>query len=776
MKKIVLFLFSIFSVYLNTSLAQIGIGEWRMHISPNDGLGIVKSNASVHIALSRGLLSYDLNGGEKTIRTAADYLSDVNLTAIGYFQPKDATIIGYRNGNIDILIGETIFNMPAIVQSSVSGVRQINAIKSDEQYTYLATGFGVVVIDVDKREVRDTYYPTGGMEEVVDVSFFSDSIFVLTPTRLFAGALSNDFLADPGQWEEKNYVPDYSETGRFIGMEVFENKLVIGYNDELYNGDTVFVFEDQVKSTLRDGIEVNGLRSEDEELHILSEGSLFTYDINLDQSELIFQYTFSSFPRPIDVVKNNGLYYIADKDFGLVSAPDAFSSNRISFEGPAFSSSFRADWQRGKLAVAGGGLSGNNPAFINDGGYVFEEEEWNSVRKGNQSILEDVGIWDFISVAVNRRNTDQVAFGTYAQMPLVMMKDGATITDTFGFSNSLIEPTLLGNGWGHISDMQFDNSDNLWVLNAYSDRPLKVKTEEDLWYDFDLGSFVRNKLTRRIVIDNDGIKWFGVDGAGVIAFDDNQTIDDPTDDRRKILTTSENAGALPSATVEAIAVDVENNIWVGTVEGLRVLYNSRNVFDGAPGSFDFQRLLIEFGENVEIVLGTTHITSIEIDGANRKWIGTANSGVFLFSADGLTLVRNFTAENSPLLSNTILDIAINQDNGEVFFVTDDGLISYRSDASQGDPNYNQVSVFPNPVLPTYFGPITIQGIAANSDVRITDVSGKLVFQTQSNGGTATWDGRTLDGNRVTTGVYLIWTAVNLENGKGREVGKVVFVN
>ena len=199
------------------------------------------------------------------------------------------------------------------------------------------------------------------------------------------------------------------------------------------------------------------------------------------------------------------------------------------------------------------------------------------------------------------------------------------------------------------------------------------------------------------------------------------------------------------------------------------------MFDAAPGSYNFQRLLIEFGENVEIVLGSTHITDIEIDGANRKWIGTASSGVFLFSSDGLTLIENFTAENSPLLTNTILDMTIDERTGEIYFVTDQGLISYRSDASAGDNQYTNVNVFPNPVYPNYFGPITIQGIAADSEVKITDVAGNLVYRTASNGGTATWDGNTLQGQRATTGVYLIWTSVDIEGGKGRKVGKVVFI-
>jgi hypothetical protein len=173
------------------------------------------------------------------------------------------------------------------------------------------------------------------------------------------------------------------------------------------------------------------------------------------------------------------------------------------------------------------------------------------------------------------------------------------------------------------------------------------------------------------------------------------------------------------------------------------------------------------------MLGTTNITDIEVDGGNRKWFGTANSGVILLSADGLEVIKQFTTDNSPLISNNIIDLEINQTTGELFIITDKGLISYRSDASYEDPEYSDVKVFPNPVRPEYDGLITIQGIRYDSDVKVTDVAGNLVYKTTSNGGTAVWNGRTLSGDKVATGVYLIWTSVN--EGKGRQVGKVLVV-
>ncbi len=215
-------------------------------------------------------------------------------------------------------------------------------------------------------------------------------------------------------------------------------------------------------------------------------------------------------------------------------------------------------------------------------------------------------------------------------------------------------------------------------------------------------------------------------------------------------------------------------MWIGTDNGFAILYNTSNVFDAAAGDYNAQRIKLEFEGNVEYLLGNTNITDIEIDGANRKWLATANTGIFLLSSDGLEIIQHFTEDNSPLISDNIIDLEMNQKTGEIFIITDKGLVSYRSDASEGADDYSQVTVFPNPARPDFNGLITIQGIKADSDIKITDASGNLVFKTTSNGGTATWNGKTVEGERVKSGVYLIWTAVN--EGKGRKVGKVVVIN
>jgi hypothetical protein len=264
-----------------------------------------------------------------------------------------------------------------------------------------------------------------------------------------------------------------------------------------------------------------------------------------------------------------------------------------------------------------------------------------------------------------------------------------------------------------------------------------------------------------------------IDGVGLIGYNDNGTIETISDDKIVTLNTGQSTGALPSETVNAIATDFDNNLWIGTDNGFAVLYGTDNAFDAGPNEYNAQRIKIEYEGNVEYVLGNTAISDIEVDGANRKWIATVNSGLILLSSDGTTVITQFTTENSPLISNNIFDITLDQASGELYIITDKGLISYRTDATYEDPDYKSVTVFPNPVRPDFDGPITMQGIRYDSDIKITDVAGNLVYKTTSNGGTATWNGKTLTGERAATGVYLIWTAPN--EGKGRKVGKVLII-
>jgi ligand-binding sensor domain-containing protein len=203
-----------------------------------------------------------------------------------------------------------------------------------------------------------------------------------------------------------------------------------------------------------------------------------------------------------------------------------------------------------------------------------------------------------------------------------------------------------------------------------------------------------------------------------------------------------------------------------------VIYNPEAIFSG--DDFDAQQILIEQDGNIQILLETETINCIEIDGANRKWIGTVNSGAYLMSEDGVEQIRHFNTENSPLPSNNIFDIAINQDNGEVYFGTEKGIVSYVSDATNFVEEMEEIMIYPNPVHPDYDGLIAIDGLSRDVDVKISDMAGNVVYQTMANGGRATWNGLDFNGNKVSTGIYLVF--ITSDDGQSTSVGKVAFIN
>jgi len=293
------------------------------------------------------------------------------------------------------------------------------------------------------------------------------------------------------------------------------------------------------------------------------------------------------------------------------------------------------------------------------------------------------------------------------------------------------------------------------------------------WMAFNLGSVASGIDIGAMVIDQANQKWMLMRGHGLLVFNDNNTITNPNDDKSRKLNSNTGSGNLPGLAILSFAVDQDGELWIGSDEGVAVIYSPENVFTG--GNFDAQKILVEQDGYVQYLLETETVTAIAIDGANRKWFGTNRAGVFLMSSDGTEQILNFTEDNSPLLSNSITSIDINED-GEVFFGTAKGIISYRGTATPPPPPGEQTDVyaFPNPVRESYNGPIAIKNVPSNANIKITDVSGTLVYSTIAEGSQAIWDGRNFSGDKARTGVYLVF--ISNSDGSETEITKILLVN
>ncbi|HEX2617999.1 MAG TPA: hypothetical protein VHL57_10685, partial [Flavobacteriales bacterium] len=306
-----------------------------------------------------------------------------------------------------------------------------------------------------------------------------------------------------------------------------------------------------------------------------------------------------------------------------------------------------------------------------------------------------------------------------------------------------------------VAGSTYDSDGNLWVTNSNCTSPISVRQKSGSWHAFTPGNLLNNNtLLSDIIVGQNGYKWMIRPRAnGMLVMNDNGTLDEGGDDQYKILNTFDGQGKLPSMDVFSVAEDLEGQVWVGTGRGVAVFYSPDLVFSSS--NFDAQQILIEQDGNVQILLETESVSAIAIDGANRKWLGTQSSGVYLVSSDGTEQVHHFTVANSPLPSDNITCLAIDQSTGEVFIGTDQGIMSYRGDATGGNATADCAAVFPNPVRESYSGPVAITGLLRDSDVRITDMAGNLVYRTISLGGQAIWPATNMSGERVSTGVYLV---------------------
>jgi hypothetical protein len=770
MFRIILF-FILFLEALN-SFSQIPTGQWRMHIATKS-IAIASNNDLVYAIMDNGLIEYDIKNSELSEWSKVNGLSDINPSAIYYDKETNSFFIGYKNGNIDRIKDNVVTNIPALKLASVSGKKQINAFKRNKNLIYVSTGLGVLVLNPSKNEVKDTYYPNQQNEEILDVAFQNDSIIVLTKNFAKIAHVNNTSLVDFQQWKNYQFLPNLSSERFFKHIKKWNDELFIQINDVAYANDSIYRITSNGLVNVIDlpfGIEINRFDIINDKMYLSMQGGVFVYNKAME----LIETHLNQFYNAIGVTVSNNSVFIAEENNVIYESSSAGLKN-LKHNGPPKNSFFTVKSNNNKMLFAGGTLSSAAAIDFNSAGaYIFENENWTLIDRYNQNLWKDKFIWDVLSITVNPKNTNQIAMGLHCDYPLAIMEDGKNISTIYNEMNSLIEETHFQNGWSCITDVLYDDDENLWMLNAFSKKPLKVKTKNNEWFEFPISNNIINSLTGKILIDENNIKWFYVPNKGLYAFSDGGTLNDESDDKVVHINEGDNTGALPSKNVTSIAMDLNNQLWIGTEKGFGILNNTANILEALPGEYNVNRIKLQFEGNVEYLLGNVYITDIVIDGGNRKWIGTANSGIVLISENGNEILQTFTTDNSPLISNNIMDMEFNHQTGELFIVTDLGLVSYRSDASIGKNDYKDVSVFPNPVLPSFDGLITIQGIKANSDVKFTDIAGNLVFQTTSNGGTAVWNGKNLKGEKVAPGTYLIWTASNVE--KGRKVGKVVVLN
>jgi len=748
--------------------SDVAIGEWRDHFSYRNAVAVEMGGGQVYCASANAVFRYDPATREIARLTKVNALNDVGILGLAWNEPSGTLLVRYSNGNIDLLRGERTVNMGDIKRSSILGDKAIHSAHFEGTMAYLGCGFGVVVLDLARREVRETWFigPGGQQLRVNGISFRGDSIYAATDQGLYVASRHAPNLAAFTNWRKRTDLPPRMVDGPFSSVVHFAGRLFLNYKATAVDRDTVLVAGPDGTFARQVGWYGRTNRSftvDAEGRHLVNVTRFHVHVYDVDLNEVLFQYGYDN-----DLVRANqavrgtdGTIWVADERKGLVRATGQDLGTSIQPNGPRNQNLYRLASSGGALYVATGGVRGNwTNEFRKEGVHHYQDGVWRTTDLENTPLFVTgantygQALNDIMAVAVDPADPGHAFAGSWED-GLVEFRDRNAVMIHNASNSALREEVGSSMGKVNVGGLSYDREGNLWMTNALATTPIVVRTKAGEWHSFSPGSLLAgNNLVSDILAARNGYKWvIRPRGNALLVFDDGGTISNTGDDRYKLLDNLAGSGGLPSREVFSLAEDMDGQIWVGTNKGIAVFYAPEALF--GTGDSDAQQILIEQDGNVQVLLETELVTSIAVDGANRKWLGTQTSGVFLVSPDGRTQVLHFTAANSPLPSDNIISIAIDGRSGEVFFGTDRGIISYRSDATEGERENACATVFPNPVRESWTGPVAITGLVRDSEVRITDMAGNLVYRTTSLGGQAIWPGTDMAGNRVVTGVYLV---------------------
>jgi hypothetical protein len=778
--KSIKFYYLLSAFYLISSFCSgqgIGIGQWRDHLPYNSCVAVAEAGNKIYCATKYCLFEYDKNDRSVTRINKINGLSDFGVSTIKYDSKYKILIIAYTNTNIDIIDDNgSITNISDIKRKQILGSKTINRISFIGDYAYLSCSFGIIVFDPAHLQIKDTYYigPGGSTINVNDVTSDGEYIYAATDKGIYTVSAASPNPADYNEWSRLQNIPGPNK--KYSLLTYFNNKIYANQVNLFYDtaqkkyirSDTIYSYDINDRKVFSNypRVQINSFEISYGQLVVCTSGFADVYGADEQIKMHIYSYNIPDWISPSDAITDaNNNVWIADQNVGLAKITEEYACEVIAPNGPATNNVFSMSYGGNHLWVTSGGIKSNwDNLWTNNGIYVYDyrKSQWSSFTAYNTSALENVG--DYISAGIDPLNSNDAYIGTWS---LGMIKFKQFAENNYEFSqyynagNSSLKPFALGSySVLRVGGICFDADDNMWVTNPGSYSPLSVKMAGDNgeWYSFHFSGINTTTFLSNIVIDSYNQKWAVLPrGEGVLVFNDNYTISNVYDDQYKKLSNVAGNGNLPSSNVLSIANDLSGEIWIGTDQGVAVVYSPGDIFTG--NDWDAQQILVQQDGHWQYLLYTESVTAIAVDGANRKWFGTLNSGVYLMSADGTTLIQHFTEDNSPLLSNTITSIAINNETGEVFFGTNNGIISYKSDATGGKDDFSDkksVYAYPNPVKHDYRGPIAIKGLVTNADVKITGISGNLVYSTTALGGQAIWNGKNFEGEQVHTGVYLVY--------------------
>jgi len=763
MQKIFSFFLVLF-IMTNLSFSQTAIGNWTDHFIYTSIIDVVASDSYIYAASENGIMLVDKTTKSQSKLSKVNGLSDIEISCINYNVNMNYLIIAYTNGNIDIIKDNEIINIPDVKNKQLQGNTSTYNITFKDEFAFLSTGFGIVKVDINKTEIAASYLIGENGTQTEVYQFLNDELYFYAATisGIYKAEINSSNLSDYRNWSLITEITD--SVGKFNSMAIFADKIFVMNENTQEEKCKLIKFENNTWTIVKDDFPINSkIESTTNRFAVVTTNTIYLYNqagTNIRNIEH-FYLDYKIVPQCLFFDGDKIIY--GDKDDALVVENEDLTYLHFVMNSPG-STDGEIYINKNKVLVAGGGktLKGANSWIIG---------QYSEYKNGMWETYYNPNAKDYITFAVDDTNENHFFIGAWDKGIYEYLDNN--LVNNYTYENSVIS-SWLNTEVVHISGLKYDNEGNLWILNP-SVNPLNVISKDQNWESFDFNKIINNQGTGELVINSSNYKCFSVEGQRILFFDDAGTIDIKSDDTVKLIPLTDDDGKSIGTEIFSLEIDNDDNIWVGTDEGVAVLNNSNNAFED---NFRANRVKITgmLADTVitNYLLKSNTVTAIAVDGSNRKWFGTMRSGVYLMSDNGTAELLHFDENNSPLPSNYIISIGVDDYTGTVYFSTNKGLISYKSDAVEGKEDYSDVYVYPNPVRETYTGEIAITGLVSQTKVKITDIAGNLVYETETRGGQVTWNGNNFDGKRVSTGVYLVFCSN--EDGSKTHVTKFLVIN
>lgn len=740
--------FLLLTTTIQLTFAQDFSSNWKSHFSYNDIVAITGSETNIYAAASNSIFIHSIAQNTNKQFTTVNGLSAEDIGIINYDSLRGLIIVGFTNGLIEIINENTnevtsLNDITTQINFPVDQIK-INDFFIDEDTLYVATGFGIVEYDLENRVFKSTYLLSDSLSVVSDITgvgVLGDSIIASIAGRgTFSGNKNDPNLIEFSNWELRQ-------------PEVFENFKPLTDKLIASNGNSLFNFNGQIfQPVFNNPDTLINYSVTSNTLLVTTPNRLINLDANFS---LLEEFTL---PQDLEGSINDSLLigneiYFPAAQSGLLRSNNLNFSNLTSLSprGPESNDIYELDANNGDVWVVHGKLSSSyNFSTPRDQGISrLRNNEWFNIP------FSDINQPYIVNAKIDQNDPSKVYFSSYGGGLLEYNESSNSFTN-FNNENSNVEEV---NNVSALLDLEFSNNGDLWLINNFTPRIAKCfKNNTNNANDIDFSSVIpENGFSIRaesLAFSQNGNLFLGTWLNGLIGYN--------FENNRFIKLNEEVNNNIPFVTVRTIAFDLNGALWLGTNNGLRVINNPDALFNNANSELRAESIIILDDGVPQELLFQQFITDIQVDAENNKWIATLGAGLFLVSPDGEETLEHFTTSNSPLPSNDINKIAIDQSNGNLYIGTSRGFIEFESNIVAAEENLNQLKVFPNPVRPQY-GEVTvrIEGLTAGANVKITDIEGNLVFEDQNpvvNGigsGLIEWDTRSFSGNKVASGVYLI---------------------